>query len=377
MSRLPTVVPQRRRDPSSWEVRGGPRCTRGGPRVQDHVPVEGPPPRVRRRGLRRRRGRLGRRRAAAPAVRGAERSRGRRRRGRLATGHPVPSVRSARRPHRHLRGPRGQGVPLREGSARLRRPRRPFERRRAREVGAGGHPQLTRALREFQCPRPQRVEKVTGQQLVPGSAGGPRQFHGFSASAGFETARSHARTGTTRSAPPPGAPERIAGQDGASPRCSPRLEARSSWDSPRRAPRARRLAHPRLGHPLTVRLTSTDPPPLTPSPLSDDQSENADGQRDRDRYRAQRLHRAHQGARGGEGGDPPCPAAVRGVRNAFFFSTRDDLSLTPPHSRSQVDLRREADERRQDRQGVQHRGRVGASPRAGPARRMLGGMSDA
>ena len=44
---------------------------------------------------------------------------------------------------------------------------------------------------------------------------------------------------------------------------------------------------------------------------ADDQGEDPDGQGNRDRHRAQRLHRANQGASRGEGGHPPRSAAVR------------------------------------------------------------------
>ena len=47
-------------------------------------------------------------------------------------------------------------------------------------------------------------------------------------------------------------------------------------------------------------------------------------------------------------------------------------SRLPPPLRLQIDFRREADERRPDRERLQHRGRLGASPGASAARRSLG-----
>ena len=77
--------------------------------------------------------------------------------------------------------------------------------------------------------------------------------------------------------------------------------------------------------------------------VADDQSEDADWEGDRDRHRAHGQRGAHQGARGGKGGHSAGAAAV--------------------------DFRWETDERREDREGLQHRGWERAALGAGAARR--------
>ena len=74
----------------------------------------------------------------------------------------------------------------------------------------------------------------------------------------------------------------------------------------------------------------------------------------------------------------PDPQQITSCSPRIFVALDSRL---PPPLRLQIDLRREADERRPDREGLQHRGRFGASPGAGAARRSLGpparGRSDA
>jgi hypothetical protein len=65
----------------------------------------------------------------------------------------------------------------------------------------------------------------------------------------------------------------------------------------------------------------------------------------------------------------PDPQQITSCSPRIFVALDSRL---PPPLRLQIDLRREADERRPDREGLQHRGRFGASPGAGAARRSLG-----
>ena len=65
----------------------------------------------------------------------------------------------------------------------------------------------------------------------------------------------------------------------------------------------------------------------------------------------------------------PDPQQITSCSPQIFVALDSRL---PPPLRLQIDLRREADERRPDREGLQHRGRFGASPGAGAARRSLG-----
>ena len=69
------------------------------------------------------------------------------------------------------------------------------------------------------------------------------------------------------------------------------------------------LRSPGLGH--RTRLLTPSARCFSALVSADDQGEDPDGQGNRDRHRAQRLHRANQGASRGEGGHPPRSAAVR------------------------------------------------------------------